>query len=58
MPVDADVTRWSAYDDSVLAKAKELAAKLRGASYYTDTQTMAIRCEVSASCISPAVAKL
>ncbi|EFX06158.1 otu-like cysteine peptidase [Grosmannia clavigera kw1407] len=46
LPVDMDVTKWGTDDEAVLAKAKELAAKLKGARYYTDTQTMAIRCEV------------
>lgn len=47
LPVDMDVTQWRVDDDGVLVKAKELADKLKGARYYTDTQTMAIRCEVS-----------
>ncbi|CAK7266344.1 ubiquitin-specific protease otu1 [Sporothrix epigloea] len=46
LPVDMDVTQWRSDDDSVLEKAKELAKKLKSANYYTDTQTMAIRCEV------------
>lgn len=46
LPVDMDVTQWRVDNDSVIDKAKQLAAKLKSAHYYTDTQTMAIRCEV------------
>lgn len=47
LPVDLDVTKWNVDSgDAVLEKAKELAAKLKGANYYTDTQTMAIRCDM------------
>ncbi|ERT02611.1 ubiquitin thioesterase OTU1 [Sporothrix schenckii 1099-18] len=46
LPVDMDVTQWRVDDDSVIDKAKQLADKLRSAHYYTDTQTMAIRCEM------------
>ncbi len=46
LPPELDVTQWKADDDAVLEKAKELANKLKGAKYYTDTQTMAIRCEM------------
>lgn len=46
LPVDMDVTQWRSDDDSVIEKAKQLAVKLKSAHYYTDTQTMAIRCEM------------
>ncbi|CAK7198791.1 ubiquitin-specific protease otu1 [Sporothrix eucalyptigena] len=46
LPVDMDVTQWRADDNSVIEKAKQLAAKLKSAHYYTDTTTMAIRCEM------------
>ena len=46
LEVELDVTKFSSDDDSVLDKAKELTAKLKKASYYTDTNAMAIRCEV------------
>ncbi|CAK7262825.1 ubiquitin-specific protease otu1 [Sporothrix epigloea] len=46
LPVEMDVTQWRSDDDSVIEKAKELAKKLKSANYYTDTQTMAIRCEI------------
>lgn len=41
-----DVTQWRVDDESVLVKARQLADKLKSANYYTDTQTMAIRCEI------------
>ena len=41
-----DVTQWTTDDDSVLEKAQELTRKLKSADYYTDTNAMAIRCEM------------
>jgi ubiquitin thioesterase OTU1 len=46
LPVDLDVVQWPSTDDSVLVKAKELTGKLKSASYYTDTNAMASRCEM------------
>ena len=48
LPVDSDVTQWSVQSgDGVLERAKALAAKLKSANYYTDTHTMAIRCDMA-----------
>ncbi len=40
------MTQWPVDTPGLLDKALELAAKLKQAHYYTDTQTMAIRCEM------------
>lgn len=44
-PVEVDVTRWPADDEEVLEKARELARRLQGLHYYTDTTDFVIKCE-------------
>jgi ubiquitin thioesterase OTU1 len=45
-----DVTKWSTADDDnsqqALARALQLASKLQGLHYYTDTTDFVIKCEV------------
>ncbi|KAL2024746.1 hypothetical protein VTK56DRAFT_5567 [Thermocarpiscus australiensis] len=45
-PVEVDVTRWPTDDEEVLVKARELARRLQGLHYYTDTTDFVIKCEV------------
>ncbi|KAL8289915.1 hypothetical protein RB597_001516 [Gaeumannomyces tritici] len=45
-PPDADITRFSVDDDSVIERAKELAEKLCQSGYFTDTNTMVVQCLV------------
>jgi len=44
LPVESDVTIWARDDHSTLDAAKELCAKLKEAKYFTDTQSMAVKC--------------
>ncbi|KAJ2898429.1 hypothetical protein MKZ38_003936 [Zalerion maritima] len=46
MPVTTDVTNWLADDDEVLIKAVELAQKLKGMHYFTDTTDFVLKCNV------------
>lgn len=45
-PVEVDVTRWSTDDEEVLVKARQLAQRLQGLHYYTDTTDFVIKCEL------------
>lgn len=45
-PVEVDVTRWATDDEAVLDKATQLARRLQGLHYYTDTTDFVIKCEV------------
>ncbi|KAK4244732.1 ubiquitin thioesterase OTU1 [Corynascus novoguineensis] len=45
-PVEVDVTRWSTDDEEVLVKARQLAQRLQGLHYYTDTSDFVIKCEL------------
>ena len=44
-PVEVDVTKWAGDDDEAVEKARELARKLNGLHYYTDTTDFVIKCE-------------
>lgn len=45
-PVEVDETRWRTDDEEVLQKAIQLAQRLQGMHYYTDTTDFVIKCEV------------
>ncbi|KAK1830517.1 ubiquitin thioesterase OTU1 [Podospora conica] len=45
-PLEVDVTKWSTDDDEVLAKALNLAERLKRLHYYTDTTDFVIKCEI------------
>lgn len=47
LPPEVDRTLWPTSDDDVLAQTQKLVQKLNAAHYYTDTEGLVLKCDVS-----------